>query len=107
MPSTEMLTAEKHCEILDTNIREKIATIYSSYKLFVQLFSGIVGGSVALALQYGESLPFALLSSALAALVVFTCRSMILDSHDSWFRFREKLRTVAGTEADIPPPVSA
>ncbi len=101
----KMLSTDKHCELLDTNIRDKIATIYASFRLFIQLFSAIIGGSIALYLQGDGKIPpsFALLANALAALVVITCGVMIVDAQFSWRRFRLKLSEVA---PEIPPPLS-
>ena len=97
-----MLSVDKHCEILDINIRDKIATIYNSFKLFVQLYSAIIGGAFVLRLQ-AQTLPstFAYLADALVLLVVATCATMIVDAQYSWRRFRSKLHEVA---EEIPPP---
>jgi hypothetical protein len=93
-----MLSTDKHCELLTNLARDKSAAIYDSFKLFVQLFSGIVGGSVVVRLQYGQTVPagYVALSNALSALVVITCAVMILDAFRSWYGYSQKLSAVSG-----------
>jgi hypothetical protein len=88
-----MLSDEKHCELLDGNIRDKIATIFASFRLFIQLFSAIIGGSIAIFLQYPTKVPAsaATLSNILMSLVGVVCAVMIVEAQRSWRRFRIEL----------------
>jgi len=99
-----MLSVDKHCEILDTNIRDKIATIYASFRLFIQLYSAIVGGVFYFHLQLGTaSTPFGWLANVLVGVVAVTCVIMIVTAQYSWYRFRETLSSVAPA---VPKPGS-
>lgn len=92
-----MLELKDHCEFLDRSIRDRIATIYSSFKLFIQLFSALIAGSVALSLTKIEVAPkVAWLAAGLAVLIGITSAIMILEAHRSWHRFRTKLFELAG-----------
>lgn len=112
-----MITTDKHCELLSASIREKIAAIYGSFRLFFQLFSGIVGGAIALSLSLGpqnslglQNAPpaFVSLANALTAGVAIMCAVMIVDAQLAWYRFRKRLSEVAGRNEkgrlQIPPP---
>jgi hypothetical protein len=97
------LSTDKHCEILDLNLRDKIATIYSSFRLFVQLYAAIIGGSVWLQSSGKVPAGFATVATLLAGLVSVTCSVMILDAQRSWYGFRKHLSEVS---TSIPPPKS-
>ena len=95
-----MLSAEKHCEILSDNIRDKSSAMYDGFKMFIQMYSGIVGGSVLLRLQFGNKIPdkFIWLSDALVALIVLTSSVVILDHFRSWWGYRVALSASAGRD---------
>jgi hypothetical protein len=48
----EHLSTDKHCEMLSANVRERNERIYEGFKLFVQLFSALVGAVVLIRLQH-------------------------------------------------------
>lgn len=97
-----MLSDEKHCGIVSDHVRDKAAAMYDSFKLFAQLFSGLVGGAVIVRLQYGGSISLdsILLSNVVAALIAVTCATLLLDAYRSWFGFRNRLSELAGRAAD-------
>lgn len=105
-----MLKAEKHCEILSDHIRFKSQAMYDGFKLFVQMFSGILGGAIVIRLQYGKSIPveFVGLSNALVIVVVITVSVIIVDHFRSWYFYRKALTRVAGRDRFnryiVPPP---
>jgi hypothetical protein len=106
----DRLSAEKHCELLSANVRERSASIYEGFKLFVQLFSALVGGAVIIRLQYPKDLPssFATLSNGLAVLITGASALLVLNAFFSWWGQRKRLSEVAGKDeignAIIPPP---
>jgi hypothetical protein len=105
-----MLTPETHCEILSAGVRDRLASISNGFRLFVQLFSALVGGAVALRLQYAEDIPasFVTLSDYLAVLIPIAATILVGDAFQSWLGYRKKLSEVAGKDEEgkniIPPP---
>ena len=99
-----MLSDDKHCEILAAGIRDKSSAMYDGFKLFVQLFSGIVGGSILLRLQYRDQMPskFVELSDFLVVFVVVTGAIIIGDNFRSLWEYRETLSKSAGNRAGKP-----
>ena len=95
-----MLSTDTHCEMLVAQIRDKNVSIYDGFKLFVQLFAAIVGGSVVLRLQYGPAmLPyFANLSEALVVLIFATSTVIILENLRSLHQYKIRLSNVAGMD---------
>lgn len=100
-----MLSDDTHCTMLVDQIRDKIAHILEGFKLFVQLFSAIVAGTVTLRLQFGEaeSGKFALAADFLVFLVALVTIVIILDNIRSWIALRRRLSEVAGVRSDGAP----
>ena len=104
------LSVDKHCEMLTAHIRDRNAAIMDGFKLYVQMFSAVVGGAVVLRLQYGPDIPslFAGLSDALAGLIFLMGAVIILENVRSWYDFRKALSDVAGTNKSrrriVPAP---
>jgi hypothetical protein len=96
--------------MLSNTIRDKSTAMCDGFKLFIQMFSGVVGGSALLRLQYADKVPsaFVWLSDALAILVVVTATIFLLDHYRSWRGYRLALSEVAGKDHRgkriIPPP---
>src|SRR6185295_15159586 len=99
------LSNEKHCEMLSDTIRDKSAAMNDGFKLFIQMFSSVVGGSVLLRVQYGEKIPHAFinLSNVIAVMVVITTGIIILDQYRSWYGYRRTLSVVAGKDHRAKP----
>jgi hypothetical protein len=96
-----MLSTDKHYEMLSHNVRHTSAGMYDSFKLFIQMFSGVVGGSVLLRTQ--ATLPslrasIADLSVVLAAMIVIAVAVMLIDQYRLWFGYRRALSKVAGID---------
>jgi hypothetical protein len=107
--SNDNLSVDKHCELLSATLRDRSVSLRSNFRLFVQLFSALVGGSAALQLQYGPkiTLNFALFADALAILITVACIVLVSDANRSYRRYRDKLTTIAGKNEkgdDIVPP---
>ena len=105
------LNNEKHCEMLGANARVAGDAMRDGFKLFVQLFSAIVGGSIALRLSASVGQPKLLTNVAPLAvgLVVFVglaSAGLIADSFRSFLRQRWRLTELAGkdsNDADVVP----
>jgi hypothetical protein len=93
-----MLSVDKHCEILTGHIRDRVSAMTDAFKLYVQMFSAIVGGAVVLKLQYKNEVPasFIWLSDALVFLILLTCAVIIIENMRSWYSYRERLSNFAG-----------
>jgi len=95
-----MLSVEKHCEMLSANVRDRISAISDGFKLFVQLFSALVGGAVVLRLQQSEGIPasFVTLSNLLAILITVAGMIMVGDAFRSCYGHRTRLSELAGKD---------
>jgi hypothetical protein len=96
-----MLTAEKHCEMLSANTRDRAASIVNGFRLFVQLYSAIIGGAIVLRLQHGDQIAasFVRLSEFLLILITIASCLMVGDAFRAWLGQRKKLSEVAGKDA--------
>ena len=105
-----MLTPGKHCEMLAANARDRATAMADWFKLFVQIYSAIVAGSLVLRLQPENkvSAELIILSDLLVVLVAVATAGMMFDSWRAWRGHREKLTEVAGADATglpiIDPP---
>ena len=105
-----MLSTDKHCEMLSNNIRDKSTAMYDGFKLFIQMFSSVVGGSVLLRLQYAGKIPpvFIKLSDWVVSMVVIATGIIVVDHYRSWRGYRCKLSKFAGDDPQgkpfVPPP---
>jgi hypothetical protein len=102
-----ILSTDKHCELLSANIRDCNARITDGFKLFVQMFTGIVGASIWLRLQHQgvlEQSTFAWLADGAAFVVVATCIVIIIDNLRSWYQYRGRLTDVSGGVTIVPLP---
>ena len=95
------ISTDKDCELLTARLQAQETFIYGGFKLFVQMFSALVGGSVAVRLQYKGQVPtaFVHLSNWLAFLIVGASVIIILDAYRSWYGYRKTLSSVAGTKS--------
>jgi hypothetical protein len=104
------LSVDKHCEMLTAHIRDRSAAITEGFKLFIQMFSAVVGGALLLRLQYPKIAPcFALLADALTGLIFVMGVVIILENVRSWYEYRKVLSDVAGNDESgkriIPGPL--
>jgi hypothetical protein len=106
----KMLTPEKHCEFLSANVRDRAEAMRDGFKLYVQLYSAIVGGSLVLRLQYGGQIPSSIvsLSNWLATLVAAATLALVIDAFRAWKGQRTRLSEVAARDESgklvIPEP---
>jgi hypothetical protein len=94
------LSNEKHCEMLAANARVAGDAMRDGFKLFVQLFSAIVGGAIALRLTSSVDpkllAAVAPLAEGLVVFVGVVSAGLILDSFRSLRRQRRRLTEVGG-----------
>jgi hypothetical protein len=85
-----MVSDEKQYEFVTSQIAAQIERIVAGFKLFIQLFSAVVGGTVWLKLQIKEPIPagYIWLSDALVSLITVTTFLMVLMNLLSWFGYR-------------------
>jgi hypothetical protein len=98
-----MISDEKQYEFVTSQIKLQTERIYDAFKLFVQVFSAIVGGSVWLSMQKPPttSQNYAFLADSIAILAAFITVVMILLNVISWFGYRKELTRLA---PNVPPP---
>ncbi len=96
----ETLSVDKHCEMLTSQILERISAIQQSFNLYAQMFSAILGGAVVLRLQYEDKMTpnFACLADVLATLIFINAVVTILRNAYSCQKYREKLSDTAGVD---------
>jgi hypothetical protein len=105
-----MLSPEKHCEMLSADARHRSAAMIDGFKLFIQLYLAIVGGSLILRLQYEAQVPASVVgaSNAMVALLAIASLALVIDSFRSWYGHRARLSEVAGRDQSgklvIPEP---
>ena len=104
---TGPLDNDKHCEMLAANARVAADAMRDGFKTFVQMFSAIVGGSIALRLasspeQQKLLTDIAPLATALVVFLGLVSVGLIADSFRSFLRHRTKLNTVSGNVVDLP-----
>jgi len=105
-----MLSPEKHCEFLSTNVQHRTDVMMSWFKLFVQMYAAIVGGAVAVRLQWAKDInwKFIVAADVVAAVVAIASLLMVRDAYRAWQGQRHRLTVVAGTDESgndvIPRP---
>ncbi len=114
MKNTTMasLGVDAHCAMLTDHIRDKNAQMMDGFKHFVQLYAAILGGSVAIRLQYGadQTASYANSANLLVSLVALVSCLVVFENYRSWTAFRRKLSVVAGDDVNgkaiVPMPKS-
>lgn len=96
-----MLTTDKHCEMLSADARDEAAEMVGGFRLFVQLYSAIVGGAVFFGLQLSDQVTASLVLLSDVFVTLITVASMLLvgDGFRAWWRHRKELSEVAGKDA--------
>jgi hypothetical protein len=103
-----MISEEKHYEYLGSVIINRLQLVRDAFKLFLQLFSAIVGGSVWLSLQTtitpATKHRLGTVSDALVWLVILVTGIMVLEALRSWWDYRVELSKLDGGKYPIPRP---
>jgi len=97
-----MISPEKQFEFITRQIAANTTRMYDAFKLFVQLFSAIVGGSVWLSIQHASAAnAYANILNVLAFLVTVIAALTVIVNLSSWYRYREAQSLLT---ADAPSP---
>ncbi len=102
-----MIEDKQQYDFFTDQITRKGVATYDAFKLFLQMFSAIVGGSIWLRLQIdGEApLSYEYLSDALVVLLALVGVVLVIDNARSWWRYRVRLVEIVGDSAHrVPPP---
>lgn len=100
------LSVDIHCQMLSAAALMKSQATYEGFKLFVQMFSAVVAGTVFLRFDKEPSkIPasFLDLTNAMAFLVTVVSGIIIYDAYRSWYGYRVKLAEIAGP-GEVPSP---
>jgi hypothetical protein len=103
-----MITEEKQYEYIGAVITDRLDRSRDSFKLFLQLFSAIVGGSFWLSKQGVSSdaatYRYIVESDALVVLVITVTGIMVYRAYRGWWGYREALARFDGGNFPIPRP---
>jgi hypothetical protein len=90
-----MVSEEKHFEFAVSVVAERHQATRNAFKLFLQLFSVIIGGSIWLTMQPTFSASakgkFIFVSDTLVLLVIIVTGAMVLEDLRGWWNYREVL----------------
>lgn len=88
-----MITQEQQYQFITSRISALADATYDGFKLFVTMFSAILGGTFWLRLQLKGSPPssYVWLSDALIFLVAVVCIAIVWDNFCAWRGYRMKL----------------
>jgi len=98
-----MIPRVKQYDSVISQLHYKETVKYDAFKIFVQMFAAIAGGSIWLRLEMTQAPPrsYAHLTDALVFLLMVVCVASVVDSFRSWWDYREKLSRLDKT---VPRP---
>ena len=103
-----MINEEKQYEYIASVITDRLNRARDAFKLFLQLFAAIVGGSIWLSSQVTVSPSakhtYSAVSNMLVWLVILVTGIMVLEALRGWWGYRKALSKFDGGEHPIPPP---
>ncbi len=102
-----MISEEKQYEYLGRVLTDRLNRIFDSFKLFLQLFSTIVGGSIWLSMQNvspNARHRYIVASDTLILLVILVTGVMVFEAQRGWWGYRKTLSEFDGGNHPIPPP---
>ncbi|MDF7775672.1 hypothetical protein P1X14_10480 [Sphingomonas sp. AOB5] len=96
----ERLGVDVHCQILADFMRERVTATYDAFKTYVAMVSTLIGGSVALRLQFPDRAVerYAYAADAVAILMWLVVMIAIVDNYRSWWMLRIRYSEVAGMD---------
>jgi fumarate reductase subunit C len=101
-----MISDEKQYEFITRQIGDLARATHDGLKLFLPMFSAIVGGSIWLRLQSKEKAPYEYLTDALVIMLTVVCIAITLTNLKAWWGYRRKLSEItAKTKYPAPKPV--
>ena len=102
-----MISDEKQYEYIGSVIIDRIDRVRDAFKLYLQLFAAIVGGSIWLSTQNISPVArrtYAFVSNALVGLLIVVTVIMVYAALRSWWRSRETMSNFDGGQYPIPGP---
>jgi hypothetical protein len=101
-----MVSEDKQFEFITKRVSELSNATEDGLKLFVPMYSAILGGSIWLRLQLKDAVPpsYRYLSDALILLLTFVCTFIVLDNLRAWWGFRTDL-VVITRDSKLPTPM--
>jgi len=86
-------------------MRDKSKALNDAFRQFVQTFSAIIGGEIALRLSHGveKMRPYKATFNYLIVLGAIVFIILIIENHRSWLGYRRKLHHIAGTDSAGQP----
>src|ERR1700730_1452486 len=103
-----MISEEKQYEHIGTVLKDRHNLIFDSFKLFLQLVSSIVGGSIWLSMQKEVSpnarLTYIVASDTLICIVILVTAAMVGGALCGWWGYRVTLSKFDGGKHPIPRP---
>lgn len=102
-----MISEDKQYEYIGTVITDRIDRARDAFKLFLQLFSIIVGGAIWLSMHEipdGARYTYIIVSDALVLLLTLVTGTMVYEALRGWWGYREALSSFDGGKYPIPPP---
>ena len=103
----QMISDEKQYEFIAKRVSDLANATHDGLKLFLPMFSAILGGCFWLRQQINGSPPvsYAYLSDALVVLLTLVCIGIVLDNLHAWWGYRKKIvELTKGTKHEAPPP---
>lgn len=101
-----MISDEKQHEFITRQIGDLARATHDGLKLFLPMFSAIVGGSIWLRLQSAGKAPYEYLTDTLVLLLTAVCVAMTVTNLKAWWGYRNKLSEItAKTKFPAPKPV--
>lgn len=102
-----MISDDERYKDLSAAITGRIQLIRDAFKLFLQLFTTVAGGSIWLNMQtiptHAKSI-YAIVTDVLVALIFLVTSLMVYAAMQSWWKYRKTLAEFAGEQYSIPPP---
>jgi hypothetical protein len=100
------VSVEKEFDNVAKQLSECNARIMDSFKLYIQVVSAIIGGSIYLSLQQHDKLKnaqYAALSDCLVALVTLVAIVMIYENLREWHGYRKAQSRLSGVDDNGAP----
>jgi hypothetical protein len=103
-----MVSDEKQYEFITSRISDLSNDTIAGLKLFIPMYSAILGGSIWLKLQLRQqSVPasYKYLSDSLVSLLTLVCIYIVIDNLWAWWKYRNQLcRLTRRSHFPAPPP---
>jgi hypothetical protein len=97
------ISAIKRYQFVTQQLRYHNEKIIEAFKLFIKLFSAIVGGAIWLSIQTNELSSYGNLALALVGVLTLVTVVMVISNLMAWYGFRKAESFLVGKEKVGPP----